>query len=78
MSLEARKKQFVQKFLKIQSEEVINRLEKVLSDESLYTEENFQSPFSEIELNKRVEQSELDFKSKRYKSSEELLAKYEQ
>jgi hypothetical protein len=55
MNLEARKIEFVQEFLKLQSEETLSRLA----------------------LNKRINQSESDFRNNRFKSSSELLAKYE-
>ncbi len=73
MDLQSRKIEFVQEFLKIQSEEAISKLEKLLRKEKktsgmLMTKE---------QLNKRIEQSESDFKNNRFKSSSELLAKFE-
>jgi len=60
MDLQSRKIEFVQDFLKLQSEEAISKLEKLLKKE----------------LNKRIEQSEADFKNNRYKKTSELLSKY--
>ena len=34
-------------------------------------------PLTQDELDKRIDQSESDFRNKRHKSSSELLAKYE-
>ncbi len=77
MNLETRKIEFVQEFLKVQSEEVISRLEKILRKENNSADEKIFEPMSEEELNKRIDQSESDFRNNRFKSSSELLAKYE-
>lgn len=76
MNLEARKIEFVQEFLKLQSEEAISRLEKILRNEKKISENRLVEPMTQDELNKRIDQSESDFKNNRFKSSEELLAKY--
>ncbi|MCB0443531.1 MAG: hypothetical protein KDC50_05725 [Flavobacterium sp.] len=76
MNLEARKIEFVQEFLKLQSEEAISRLEKILRNEKKMSEKRLVEPMTQDELNKRIDQSESDFKNNRFKSSEELLAKY--
>lgn len=76
MDIQTRKIQFVQSFLKLQSEEVILILEEILKknqvDEML---EDFK-PFSIEELNNRISQSESDFENGDYKTTSELLAKY--
>ena len=77
MNLEARKIEFVQEFLKIQSEDVISRLEKILRKENNTSDENKFGPMTKEELNKRIDQSESDFRNNRFKSSSELLSKYE-
>jgi hypothetical protein len=77
MSLEARKIEFVQEFLKLQSEEVVSRLEKILRKERIASDERIFEPMTKDELNKRIDQSESDFLNNRFKSSSELLAKYE-
>ena len=77
MNLEARKIEFVQEFLKLQSEEAISRLEKILRKEKKASEERFFETMTQDELNKRIDQSESDFRNNRFKSSSELLAKYE-
>lgn len=72
MNLEARKIEFIQEFLKLQSEEAISKLEKILKKEKMTLLE----PMTQAELNNRIDQAEADFANKRYKTSEELLAKY--
>ena len=74
MDLQTRKLEFIQEFLKIQSEEAIERLEKLLKKEKKSKQIDF---MSEEALHKRIEKSELDFKNNRYKSTTELLDKYE-
>ncbi|MDP5101405.1 MAG: hypothetical protein NWQ09_08760 [Nonlabens sp.] len=76
MNLETRKIVFIQEFLKVQSEEVIARIEKLLKTERSPAEEKLLKPISAKELNDRIEQSESDFENNRFKSSSELLAKY--
>jgi DNA primase large subunit len=77
MNLEARKIEFVQGFLKLQSEEAVSRLEKLLQKEMNASDDLIFKPLTQDELDKRIDQSESDFRNKRYKSSSELLAKYE-
>lgn len=77
MNLEAKKIEFVQEFLKLQSEETLSRLEKILSLEKKFSDEQTIEPMTEDALNKRINQSESDFRNNRFKSSSELLAKYE-
>ena len=74
MDLQTRKIEFVQEFLKIQSEEAIGRLEKLLKKEK---KNKHSDSMSAEELNKRIEKSESDFKNNRFKSTSDLLAKYE-
>lgn len=77
MNLEARKIEFVQEFLKLQSEASILRLEKILRKEKDSSDNLEVEPMNQDELNKRIDQSEADFQNNRFKSSAELLAKYE-
>jgi len=74
MDLQTRKIEFVQEFLKLQSEEIVSMLESVLKRQT-HTKPDFE-PMSIAELNARIDKSEEDFKNGRYKSTEELLAKY--
>ena len=76
MNIEARKIEFIQEFLKLQSEEVITKLEKLLKKEQKASDDHLSTPMSEEELNKRIDQSESDFLNNRFKSSSELLGKY--
>lgn len=77
MNIEARKIEFVQEFLKLESEDAISKLEKILRREKNNSDERIVEPMTKEELNKRIDQSESDFQNNRYKSSTELLAKYE-
>lgn len=77
MNIEARKIEFVQEFLKLESEDAISKLEKILREEKNNSDERIVEPMTKEELNKRIDQSESDFQNNRYKSSTELLAKYE-
>lgn len=76
MNIETRKIEFIQEFLKLQSEEAISRLEKILNKEKNASVEQLFEPMTMDELNKRIDQSELDFKNNRFKTSSELLTKY--
>ena len=77
MNIEARKIAFVQEFLKLQSEEAISRLENILRNEKKTSDKRLLKPMTQDELIERIEQSESDFKNNRFKSSSELLAKYQ-
>ncbi len=77
MDLQSRKIEFIQEFLKVQSEEIISRLEKVLRKEYKATDKRIFETMTQDELNKRIDQSESDFLNNRFKNSSELLAKYE-
>jgi len=77
MNIEARKIEFIQEFLKLQSEKSISKLEKILRKEKSISDERNLEPMTKEELNRRIDQSESDFRNNRFKSSSELLAKYE-
>ncbi len=74
MDLQTRKIAFIQSFLKLESEEVISQLENLLKKKIQKTE--IIHPMSVEELNKRIDQSEDDFKNNKFKASSELLLKY--
>ena len=74
MDLQTRKIEFVQAFLKLQSEEVISQFENLLKKKS--TKEIALKPMSIEEFNSRIDKSEEDFKTGKYKTSSQLLAKY--
>ncbi|WP_298508373.1 hypothetical protein [uncultured Kordia sp.] len=75
MSLEARKIKFVQDFLNLQNEDVVSRLEKVLAYET--SDKRVLTTMTQEEFHKRIDQSEKDFENGRFKTSAELLVKYE-
>ncbi len=77
MNLESRKLSFIQEFLRLQNEEVISRLENILRKDKKNSDDRMFEPMTQNELNNRIDKSESDFENKRYKSSSELLAKYE-
>ncbi len=77
MDLQSRKIEFVQEFLKLQSEDAISRLEKILRKEKNSSNERIIEPMTIDELNNRIDKSESDFNNGRFKESSELLAKYE-
>lgn len=60
MDLPTRKISFVQEFLKIQSEEVVIRLEEALKREKNSISEKVLRPMAMEQFNKRVDQSLLD------------------
>lgn len=74
MDIQTRKIQFIQEFLKLESEKAISHLEKLLKKEMQNTPKI--KPMSVEELNARLDKSEDDFKNGRYKSTSELLSKY--
>ena len=75
MDLQSRKLEFIKEFLKVQSEEVVERLENLLKREQFESIVETDS-MNEEELNKRIAQSENDFNNNRFKTSHELLVKY--
>jgi hypothetical protein len=78
MNIETRKIEFIQEFLKLDNEDVIIGLEKILklATPSEYKEDFL--PFTLEEFNKRIDQSITDFNNGRYISSEDLEAKIDQ
>ena len=73
MDLQTRKLEFIQEFLKLQSEEVISQFESLMKKRN---SKDLFKPMSIEEFNKGIDKSEDDFKNGRYKTSPELLAKY--
>lgn len=78
MDIQTRKIEFIQAFLKLESEEVISQFEVLLSLKSDYVvkEDKDIKPISIREFNKRMDKSEDDFKNGRYKNTAELLEKF--
>ena len=77
MDIQTRKIEFVQEFLKIQSEELICRLENLLqSEKKLKTDKEFQ-PMSVQEFNSRIDKSLEDSKNERLTKSTDLISEIE-
>ena len=75
MDLQTRKLELIQEFLKIQSEDVILRLEKVLRKENEESEKQDFKPMTIEEFNSRIDQSMEDSKNGRLIEASELKAK---
>ncbi|MBC8146566.1 MAG: hypothetical protein H8E98_01105 [Bacteroidetes bacterium] len=74
MDLQARKIEFIQEFLKIQQEDIIIRLEKILKKEKLKLDSEQSNPFSLDEFNDRIEKSMNDSHNGRLTENKDLLA----
>ncbi len=72
MNIRARKINLIQEFLRISNEELILKLEKILSKERQSYKNTAAISISEEELNKYIDQAEKDDKEGNYKTSEEL------
>ena len=77
MDIQRRKLAFIQAFLNLQSEEIIGQFEKLMKKAKNMDEENQFKPFSKEEMNERISRSEDDFNNKKFKTTSELLLKYE-
>ncbi|RMB63499.1 hypothetical protein EAX61_03685 [Dokdonia sinensis] len=75
MDLQSRKIEFVQEFLKVQSEEVISRLEKLLRKETKSNPNDDFKPMSIEEFNDRIDKSVEDSKNGRLTKATDLKAK---
>ena len=73
MDLQTRKLELIQEFLKIQSEDVISRLEKILRKENKTSENEDFKPMTIEEFNSRIDQSMEDSKNDRVTEATELL-----
>ncbi len=74
MNLEARKIEFVQEFLKLQSVEVVSRLEELLKRAKNDSDEQIFEPMTIEEFNSRIDQSMDDSKNGRLIEARELKA----
>jgi chemotaxis protein CheY-P-specific phosphatase CheC len=72
MDLQTRKLALIQEFLKIQSEDVLSRLEKILNKEKNKTQHSDLTPMSIEELNSRIDQSMNDSKDGKLIESKDL------
>ena len=77
MDLNARKTEFIQEFLKLQSEEAIARLEKVLKKERKLNRNKDLQPMSKKEFHSRIDQSMEDSKEGKLTEADDLLAEIE-
>ena len=73
MDIQTRKLEFIQEFLKIQSEEIISRLERILKN----IDDDF-SPLTIEEFNSRIGQSLEDSKNDKVIESNKLMAEIKQ
>lgn len=76
MDLQSRKIEFVQEFLKLQSEEAISRLEKLLKIEKKW-DGNDLEPMTVKEFNDRIDRSMEDSKNGRLTKVNDLLSEIE-
>lgn len=73
MDIQTRKIEFVQEFLKVQSEEMISRLERILKNKDGEFE-----PFTIEEFKDRIDQSLNDSKKDKITESSKLLCEIKQ
>lgn len=73
MDIQTRKIEFIQEFLKVQSEELISRLESILKNRN-----DELNPFTIDEFNARIDESLKDSENDRVTESDELLAEIKQ
>jgi len=77
MDLQSRKIEFVQEFLKIQSEEMISRLESIIRKDDKDLNQGDFKPMSIEEFNLRIDKSMEDSKNERLIEANDLKAKIE-
>ncbi len=77
MDLQTRKLELIQAFLKVKSEEVISKIEKILKTEKINSDLDTIKPMSIEEFNSRIDLSIDDSKNERIIEQEELKAKIE-
>ena len=76
MNLEARKISFIQEFLRLQNEEIVIGLEKLLHKRKAELIDMEMKPMSIEQFNNDIDQSEDDFKNGRIISANDLKAKF--
>ena len=72
MDLQTRKLQFIQEFLRINSEEIINKLDKFMHDERKKIHEQELKPMSLDQFNELIDRSEDDFANGRVIEAKDL------
>jgi len=75
MDLQARKKEFIQEFLKLQNEKTVLRFEKLLKKEKKELLEENLKPMTPEQLNQEIDQSLEDSKNDRVIKATDLKAK---
>ena len=78
MDIQTRKIEFIQEFLKVQSEEIIELLEKILRKENISSKNGNIEPMTIDDFNKRIDKSMEDSENGRLIEASELKAKIEQ
>jgi hypothetical protein len=73
MDIKSRKDLFIQEFLKIKSDRVLQKFENLMEREL-----NGSGPVDPAEIEMRIRQSEADFEAGRVKTVEELRSRYGQ
>ena len=77
MDLQTRKLTFVKEFLNIQSEDIVDRFEKMLKKEKKRSIEKNFDPMTLDEFNKRIDQSMLDSSNGKLTNIDELIKEIE-
>jgi len=77
MDIQTRKIEFVQEFLKVESEDIITRLENILHKENKNSEKQEFQPMSIDEFNRRIDKSLEDSKNGKLIKARDLKAKME-
>jgi hypothetical protein len=72
MDIQAKKLHFVQEFLRIKDESIVDKLNDLLSKERKKKIENELEPFSKDEFNGLIDKAESDSENGRLTSAEEL------
>ena len=72
MDLHARKINFIQEFLRLKNEKIINKLENILKSEKKRKYEKELVPMTEDEFNKIIDQAENDSNAGRLTNAREL------
>lgn len=75
MDLEARKISFVQEFLRLQNEEVVNQLEKLLHEQKVQLLDLEMKPMSLDQFNSEIDQSVSDVAQGRITSAKDLKSR---
>ncbi len=76
MDIQTRKIEFVQEFLKLQNEELLTRLEKLLRSHSSEKNDDIM-PMTIAELNERINKSKEDSVNERLTTTTDLIAEIE-